>query len=186
MIISIQLIVNYKNIFFQQILFFLSFIILIISPIIFSLGYFISLTNFIHLIWIKIIIIILINCIFLIPFAILILFNNLKNTFFSYEDIQKSFRIKLVDYFKIIFPLIRKSFLYIFSLSTIITFGDFTIISFFRNQNFETLPSYLYKLISMYKFEEASFVAGLILLISIIIYFVIDNFNYQGRPDIKT
>ena len=92
----------------------------------------------------------------------------------------------LFDYFKIIFPLIRKNFLYIFSLSTIITFGDFTIISFFRNQNFETLPSYLYKLISMYKFEEASFVAGLILFISIIIYFVIDNFNYQDKPDIKT
>ena len=106
--------------------------------------------------------------------------------FFSFEDIQKTFRIKILDYFKIIFPLIKKNFLYIFSLSTIITFGDFTIISFFRNQNFETLPSYLYKLISMYKFEEASFVAGLILLISIIIYFIIDNFNYQGKPDIKT
>ena len=186
LIISIQLIVNHKNILFQQLLFFLCFIILIISPIIFSLGYFISLKNFIHLIWLKIIIVILINCIFLLPFSILILFNSLKNTFFTFQDIQKSFRIKIFDYFKIIFLLIKKNFLYIFSLSTIITFGDFTIISFFRNQKFETLPSYLYKLISMYKFEEASFVAGLILLISIIIYFVIDNFNYQGKPDIKT
>ena len=28
--------------------------------------------------------------------------------------------------------------------------------------------------------------AGLILLISMIIYFIIDNFNYQGRPAIRT
>ena len=68
----------------------------------------------------------------------------------------------------------------------VITFGDFTIISFFRNENFETLPSYLFKLISVYKFNEASIVAGVILLISMLIYFIIDNLPYQGRPVIKT
>jgi hypothetical protein len=29
-------------------------------------------------------------------------------------------------------------------------------------------------------------VAGTILFFSMIIYFIIDNFNYQGRPDITT
>ncbi len=77
-------------------------------------------------------------------------------------------------------------FLYVFSFSTVMTFGDFTIISFFRNESFETLPSYLFKLISTYKFDEASFIAGVMLLISMIIYFLIDNLNYQGKPDIKT
>ncbi len=50
----------------------------------------------------------------------------------------------------------------------------------------DILPSYLFKLISTYKFNEASFVAGIILLLSMIIYFFIDNLNYQERPDIKT
>ena len=80
----------------------------------------------------------------------------------------------------------RKNFLYVFSFSTVITFGDFTIISFFKDQNFETLPSYLFKLISVYRFNEASFVAGFILIISLIIYFIIDNLNYQGKSVIKT
>ena len=44
----------------------------------------------------------------------------------------------------------------------------------------------LFKLISSYRFNEASFVAGIILLMSIIIYFIIDNFNYQGKPAIRT
>ena len=92
----------------------------------------------------------------------------------------------MLDYLKILFPLIKKNFLYVFSFSTIITFGDFTIISFFRNQDFETLPSYLFRLISVYRFEEASFVAGLMLFVSIVIYFIIDNFNYKGNPVIKT
>ena len=185
-IISCLIIINHKNVFIQQCLFLLSSMIIIISPIIFSLGYFIILQNIMHFIYLKFFVVILINVIFLLPFSILILFSSLKNIYLSYRDIRITFRINLIDYFKIIFPLIRKNFLYVFSFSTVITFGDFTIISFFRNENFETLPSYLFKLISIYKFNEASFVAGVILLISMLIYFIIDNLPYQGRPAIKT
>ena len=185
-ILTVLLVLNYKNIYFQQMLFLLSSSIIIISPIIFSLGYFILLQELRYLIIFKFIVVILINCIFLIPFSLLILFNNLKNVYLNYKDIKLSFNLNLIDYLKILFPLIKKNFLYLFAFSTIITFGDFTIISFFRDQNFETLPSYLYRLISVYRFEEASFVAAFILFISMIIYFVIDNFNYNGKSAIKT
>ena len=124
----------------------------------------------------------MINCIFLIPFALLILFNNLKNIYLNYLDIKSSFRISLIDYFRILFPLMKKNCLYVFSFSTIITFGDFTIISFFKDQNFETLPSYLFKLISVYRFNEASFVAGFILFFSLFIYLMFDNSFYKGMP----
>ena len=184
--LSILLVINYKNFLIQQILFLFSSLIIIVSPIILSLGYFIILDDLRYIIVFKYLIVILINCIFLIPFAILILFNNLKNIYLDHIDIQKSFRLKLIDYFKILFPLMRKNFLYVFSFSTVITLGDFTIISFFKDQNFETLPSYLFKLISVYRFNEASFVAGFILIVSLIIYFLIDNFNYQGKSANKT
>ena len=72
--------------------------------------------------------------------------------------------------------------MYVFAFSSVITFGDFTIISFFKNQNFETLPSLLFKLISAYRFNEASFVAGFILVLSLIIYFFIDNIVYKLKP----
>ncbi len=184
--ISILLVLNHKNVLLQQIMFLFSSSIIIISPIIFSLGYFIVLNELRYIILFKYLVIILINCIFLIPFALLILFNNLKNIYLNYLDIKSSFRISLVDYFRILFPLMKKNCLYVFSFSTIITFGDFTIISFFKDQNFETLPSYLFRLISVYRFNEASFVAGFILLISLVIYFLIDNFSYQGKSAIKT
>jgi len=186
LIVSCILVINHKHIFLQQTLFLISSMILVISPIIFSLGYFIFFQPIIHYLYLKFIIVILINSIFLIPFAILIFFNNLKNVYFSFNDFRKAFRISLINYFKIIFPMLKNNFLYVFSFSTVITFGDFTIISFFRSENFETLPSYLFKLISTYKFNEASFVAGIILLVSMVIYFLIDNLNYQGKPDIKT
>ena len=185
-IISSLIIINYKNILLQQLLFLLSSMIIIISPIIFSLGYFIIFKNFIHIWYFKFFIIVLINVIFLLPFSILVLFSSLKNTYLSYKDIRIAFRIHLFDYFKILFPLFKENFFYVFSFSTVITFGDFTIISFFRSENFETLPSYLFKLITIYKFNEASFVAGFILIVSMLIYFFIDNITYQGSPDIKT
>ena len=82
--------------------------------------------------------------------------------------------------------MIKKNIIFVFAFSTVITFGDFTIISFFKDQNFDTLPSYLYKLISVYKFNEASFVSGVILILSLIIFLLIDNLNYQGKSAIKT
>ena len=181
-VITIILIQNYKNILLQQFLFLLSSSILLISPVIFSLGYFIVIGEYRYIHLFNISVIIIINSIYLIPFSILILFNNLKNIYFSYEDFQKTFRLKIIDYYRIIFPLIKKNVLYVFSFSSVITLGDFTIISFFRNQEFETLPSLLFQLISSYRFSEASFVAGFILTISLIIYFFIDNFIYKLKP----
>jgi len=186
LIISYLLVINHKNYIFQQLLFLLSSIILIISPIIFSLGYFIFFQPIIHYSYLKFFLVILINVFFLLPFAILIFFNNFKNLYLSFNDFRKTYRIDLLSFFKILFPLFRKNCLYVLSFSIVITFGDFTIISFFRSNNFETLPSYLFKLISTYKFNEASFVAGMILLFSMIIFFIIDNLNYHVRSDIKT
>lgn len=186
LLISSLIVINYNKFIFQQILFILSSMILIISPIIFSLGYFIVLQKLIHLVYFKFFVVILINSIFLLPFAILILFSNLKNVYLTFEDFKDTFRLNLISYFKILFPLIKKNFLYVFSFSTVITFGDFTIISFFRSENFDTLPSYLYKLMSVYRFNEASFVAGIIITMSLLIYFLIDNLIYQGKPVIKT
>ena len=186
LLISYLIVINHKKFFLQQLLFLTSSMILIISPIIFSLGYFIFFQPIINYPYIKFFLVILINMIFLLPFAILIFFNNLKNLYLSFNDFRKTYRIDLISYVKIIFPLLRKNFLYVYSFSSVITFGDFTIISFFRSDNFETLPSYLFKLISTYQFNEASFVAGAILFLSMIIYFIIDNLSYQGRPDITT
>jgi len=186
LLITYLIVINHKNFFLQQFILLTSSMILIVSPIIFSLGYFIFFQPIINYPYVKFFLVILINMIFLLPFAILIYFNNLKNLFLSFNDFRKTYRINLINYIKIIFPLLRKNFLYVFSFSSVITFGDFTIISFFRSNNFETLPSYLFKLISTYQFNEASFVAGAILFFSMVIYFVIDNLSYQGRPDITT
>ena len=92
----------------------------------------------------------------------------------------------ILTYFIILLPLIKKNIIFVFTFSTIITFGDFTIISFFKDQDFDTLPSYLYKLISVYRFNEASFIAGVILIFSMIIFLFIDNVDYQGKSAIKT
>ena len=185
-IISSILVINYKNMIFQQSIFLISSSIIIISPIIFSLGYFIVLGELRYLQLFKYLVIILINCLFLLPFSILILFNNLKNIYLNFENFQQTFRIGIRNYFIILLPMIKKNIIFVFAFSTVITFGDFTIISFFKDQNFDTLPSYLYKLISVYKFNEASFVAGVILILSMIIFLFIDNLNYQGKSAIKT
>ena len=115
----------------------------------------------------------MINCIFLIPFSILILFNNTKNIFLNFFENKRNFSFKYYELFYNNFSIIKKNLFYVFAFSTIMTFGDFTVISFFKSQNFDTLPSYLYKLISVYRFNEASFVSGIILILSMINFFLL-------------
>ena len=182
LIISILLVNFRSNIFLQQILFLISSMILIVSPIIISLGYFIVLGELRYVSLITYAVIIVINCVFLIPFSILILFTKLKNIFLNFDDIKKTFRISENNFIKIIYPLIRKNLIYIFSFSAAISFGDFTIISFFKNESFQTLPTILYKLITSYRFDEASFVAGFMLIFSLLIYLLFDNIFYKDNP----
>ena len=182
-ITSIILVTIRKKFFLQQILFLFSSMILIISPVIISLGYFIILGELRYIYHVTFFVIIIINTIFLIPFSILILFTRIKNIFLNFEDIKKSFTINDMNFVIIIYPLIKKNLLLVFAFSAAISFGDFTIISFFKNDSFQTLPSLLYKLISSYRFNEASFVAGFILIFSLFIYLIFDNKNYKVNPD---
>ena len=183
LIISILLVNTRNNLFFQQILFLISSMILVISPIILSFGYFVILGELRYINWIIYLVVIIINFIFLTPFSILILYTRTKNIFLNYDDIKKAYRINEISFLKIIYPLLQKNLFYIFSFSAAISFGDFTIISFFKNESFQTLPVLLYKLIISYRFNEASFVAGFILFFSLFIYLIFDNFFYKGISD---
>ena len=183
LIISLTLVSIRSKLVHQQILFFLTSSILVISPIIISLGYFIILGDLRYLNSVNYATVILINCVFILPFSIIVFFTKLKNIFINFNDIKESFRINDIDFFKIIFPLIKKNILFVFSFASALSFGDFTVISFFKTENFQTMPSLLYKLISTYRFEEATFVAGIILIISLLIYLIFDNIFYTASPD---
>ena len=185
-VLSILLVKTIEKYIMQQILFIISSIILVISPVIISLGYFIILGELRYNYSFIILIIIVINCIFLIPFSILILFTKIKNIFLNFKDIKESYRLDDKNFIIITYPLIRKNLFYIFSFSAALSFGDFTIISFFKNDSFQTLPTLLYKLITSYRFNEASIVAGFILIFSLFIFLIFDNINnYKDKPDIS-
>ena len=111
LIISILLVKTRSNYLLQQILFLISSIILIISPVIISLGYFIVLGELRYIYWITILVIIIINCIFLIPFSILILFTKLKNIFLNFDDIKQTFRLNDRNFINIIYPFNQKEFI---------------------------------------------------------------------------
>ena len=183
LIISILLVKLKEKVLFQQLIFLISSIILIISPIIISLGYFIILGELRYLTWIIYFVVISINSILLLPFSILILFTRLKNIHLNFEDFKKAYVINDNNFLKIIYPLIKKNILYVFSFSASISIGDFTVISFFKNETFQTLPILLYKLIISYRFNEATFVAGFLLIFSLFIYLIFDNIYQKEIPD---
>ena len=78
--------------------------------------------------------------------------------------------------------MLKNSIFFVFAFSLALSFGDLTIISFFKTENFKTLPVLLYDLIFSYRFADASLISGIILLISISLYLVFDKIIYKESP----
>ena len=125
---------------------------------------------------------ILINTFFLLPFGFFSLFIRIKNVYLNYNELKKTYRIKDKEFILIIFPLLKNSVFFVFAFSLALSFGDLTIISFFKMENFRTLPVLLYDLIFSYRFTDASLVSGIILLVSISLYLVFDKVIYKESP----
>ena len=171
-----------KESFKQKIIFLLTSLGLLISPVILSLGFFLILGEFRYNIFIAFILIILINTFFLLPFGFFTLFIRIKNVYLNYIELKKTYRIKDKEFILIIYPLLKNSIFFVFAFSLALSFGDLTIISFFKTENFKTLPVLLYDLIFSYRFADASLVSGIILLVSITLYLLFDKLIYKESP----
>ena len=171
-----------KESYMQKIIFLLTSLGLLISPVILSLGFFLILGEFRYNIFIAFILIILINTFFLLPFGFFSLFIRMKNVYLNYIELKKTYRIKDKEFILIIYPLLKNSIFFVFAFSLALSFGDLTIISFFKTENFKTLPVLLYDLIFSYRFADASLISGIILLVSISLYLVFDKLIYKESP----
>lgn len=90
--------------------------------------------------------------------------------------------INFFSYLKIIeFSALKKLYLYSFAFSFLLSIGDFGIIAFFGNDGILTLPYYLYELLGTYRENEASFVAFVLLLLTIIIFVFFDEKEENDR-----
>ena len=162
------------------------YILIIFSPGIMSVGYYIFINEILSIKIPNIVIVIVINTIFILPFS----YNYLSPTFFrvSREHQYLSESLNLygfkkfisVDLFRLKVPLINT-----FCISSILSSSDLVIVSFFGTNDLSTLTQTIYRLLGNYRIDEAKSLS-FIFLIYCFLYFVIPKIflsrNYKNAP----
>ena len=150
---------------------------LMIPTFVFSTGLFITLNNFTSIDHIAFYLVILMNSIAALPFAVNIIFS--ASLGFSSQEIHlcQNLNIKGWDFIKLIYwPKMRKAISYALALSITISWGDLSLIALFNSNELTTLPYLLYDMMSSYRIEEASVVALITLLSSFFLFWFIEEF----------
>ena len=162
------------------------YILIIFSPGIISVGYFIFINEILSIEIPNIMIVIIINAIFILPFS----YNYLSPSYFriakEHQHLSESLNLygfkKLisVDLFRLKLPLINT-----FCISSILSSSDLVIISFFGTNDLSTLTQTIYRLLGNYRMDEAKSLC-FIFLVYCFLYFVIPKMilgrNYKDAP----
>ncbi len=114
------------------------------------------------------------NILLALPFSIHTLYPMIRKISSRYDKLSFSLGLSpLQRWFFIDYHFLKESIGYVLSLAFCFSLGDLGVISLFGNEDFTTLPWYLYGLMGSYRTSEASFVALVMLaLISFVFIFV--------------
>ena len=137
---------------------------LLIPAIVFATGCFIFLRDIVNLFDIAFWLVLLANVLFTLPFVTRILTPSMERVLSQHDKISLQLGINGVHRFLVLtLPALHHEFQLILGISFAFSLGDLSIITLFGNQNFETLPYYLYQLFGRYGTSEAD-VLGIFIL----------------------
>jgi len=150
---------------------------LTIPAFIFITGLFIAFHQYISIIDVSYYLIIIINSISALPFAVNILLPTSLN--FNIHEIYLCQNLNITgwNFIKLFYwPHMRKTLGYALALSITMSWGDLNIIALFGNNSLNTLPFLMYNMMSSYQIQSASVVALVILLLSFLLFWTIEEF----------
>jgi len=165
---------------------YLLYIFLVLSPGIVSVGYYVVINNYLHLNVPSILIVIIINSLFSLPFT----YNYLSPSYFrvsrEHNDISGSLNIYgwkktlLVDWPRLKVPIINA-----FCISSVLSASDLVIISFFGTNDLSTLTQTIYRLMGSYRMDEA-YAVTMILFLFCFFYFSFFRFLFVRKNGTHT
>ncbi len=111
------------------------------------------------------------NVLLTLPFSLSVIYPLLYKIGSKYDRLNYALDLGLKDeWFKVILPHLKSSLIYVFALSFCFSLGDLGIIALFGNENFSTLPWYLYGLLGSYHNSDASVTATVLLVLTLVVF----------------
>ncbi len=158
---------------------------IILSPYIIGTGLFIIFKPSINLFFVGKYILILINALLVLPFVISILINPIISFPIKKIWLCRNLNIKSYDFFRlIIWREIRKYVAYALSIAITLSWGDFSIIALFGNEDFITLPYLLNYNMSNYNTSDAANISFVMLFLAFLLIWIVEEF-IGGAENVK-
>ncbi|EPL9571705.1 thiamine/thiamine pyrophosphate ABC transporter permease ThiP [Providencia rettgeri] len=153
-------------------------IILAMPGIVLATGFFIFFNETIGLPESPYPLVIMTNALLAIPYALKVLENPMRDTAERYNPLCQSLAITGFNRFKIIeLKALRKPIAQALAFACVISVGDFGIVALFGNENFRTLPYYLYQQIGAYRTNDGAVTAMLLLLLCFCLFSLLERIS---------
>jgi len=160
-----------------------SSLILVVPPLTLGMGLFLLLRDFGGLSEMGVYLVILINGMLAVPFALRILQPAIIASAQQVDRLSNSLGVRGWALFKLIYwPHIRRPIAFATALAATLSMGDMGVIALFGTQDLSTLPLLIYRLFGAYHMQEAAAVAMLLSLLCLILFRGIE-FLLGGRPE---
>lgn len=151
-------------------------IILAMPGIVLATGFFLLLNNTIGLPQSPYLLVMLTNALMAIPYALKVLENPMNDIAARYNLLCQSLNLYGIQRLRWLeLRALKKPLSQALAFACVISMGDFGIVALFGNDNFRTLPFYLYQQIGSYRTQDGAVTAMLLLLLCFSLFSLIER-----------
>lgn len=121
-------------------------------------------------------IVIVTNALMAVPYAMKVLENPLRDIAGRYNNLCLSLDIRGWNRLRLIeLSALRRPLAQALAFACVLSIGDFGVVALFGNENFRTLPFYLYQQIGSYRSSDGAVTALLLLLLCFLLFTLIEK-----------
>jgi len=150
--------------------------ILIIPPVVLGTGLFLLLRPYADVFSIALLLVIVINSLMALPFVLRIMDAPMMRTAEQHDKLIRSLGVQGFSRWRHIdWPQLRKPIALATAFAATLSAGDLGAIALFGSEQVTTLPLLLYQRMGSYRMEEAAVTAGLLLLLCLTLFIVLQR-----------
>ncbi|MFD2204740.1 thiamine/thiamine pyrophosphate ABC transporter permease [Kiloniella antarctica] len=151
-------------------------IILLLPPFVLATGLFISLKGMANLSALAPFLVVTVNSLMALPFALRILIPSFETSAQNSDLLCRSLGINSLNRVRVVdWPQNKKALGLTFGLSTALSTGDLSVIALFGTQDFTTLPLFMYQKMGSYRLDDAAIIAFFLCTQSLLLFTVIER-----------
>lgn len=151
-------------------------LILAMPGIVLATGFFLLLTDTIGIPQSAYGLVILTNALMAIPYALKVLENPMRDLAERYNPLCLSLRIQGFNRLRLIeLRALKRPLSQAMAFACVLSLGDFGVVALFGNEQFRTLPFYLYQQIGAYRSQDGAVTALLLLILCFLLFTLLER-----------